>query len=153
MIRSIALIHLISVLHSQMARISNRRRRQPKQRPETVRHVDHPSYPLAATKRGKTAIHPRQPQGHMWNTQPLSSGTEGRITLRLTRRPYGGSGHEQRVCWTTPRVLLEPQDDQGRDGAIAKEKDREDWLRRLRPRPPRVPAFTKRKSSRRRKTA
>lgn len=153
MIRSIALIHLFLVLHSQMARLSNRRRRQPKHLPDMLRLLDHSPDALPVPKRGKDVTLPRQPQGQLGNTRPLPSGAEGRITLRLTRRPYDGPGHEQKVWWTAPRMLLDPHGARGQDDIIVKEKDREDWLRRLRPRPPRRPAPPRREPCRRGKIA
>lgn len=131
-----------------MPRLSNRRTRHSKQRPDMVRLLDHRSCLPPVTKRRKNTIHSQQPQEHVENTHPLPSGAD-RITLRVTRRPYEGSGHEQRVWWTAPRILLEPQGNEGQGGLIVKEKSREDWLRRLRPRPTRGPESKKGKSSRR----
>lgn len=144
MIRSIALIHLALVLHSQMARLSHRGRRQRKT-PDMRRLLDHPSYTLPVPRREKTTFHPRQPPGPLERTRTIQSGPGSRITFRLTHRRYQGPRHAEGRR-TAPTLLVDPVGHV--DSGDAVWKDREDWLQRLRPRPPRGPVPVKRGSCR-----
>lgn len=136
MLCSIALIHFLLVLQSQMARLSSKRRRQSKQSPLKSRRLDHPNT-LCVSKRTQTELHPRHSQRSLRNISLLSSGAESQITLRLTHRrqqQYQGSGHAE-GDWTAPTSGAERSGDMNQeDDGICKAKDREYWLRNLRPR-------------------
>lgn len=146
MIYSIALIHLVLVLYSQMTRLSKRGRRQCKTH-EMHRLSGHPSFPLPVPKRKKTTGHPQQPQGPLESTRVIPPGRERRVSFRLTHRRYQGS-HHSLGQWALPTLLVDADSHVDQDHAVW--KDRKDWLQRLRPRPPRGPAPAKRGSGRRR---
>lgn len=147
MIHSIALIHLVLVLYSQMARLSNRGRRQRKTS-EMRPLLGHSSFPLPVPGRGKATGHPQQPQGPLEPTRVVPPGPERRVSFRLTHRRYQGP-HHSLGQWVLPTLLVDADSHSDQDNAIW--KDRKDWLQRLRPRPPRGPALAKKGSGRRRK--
>lgn len=139
MLRSIAFIHFFLVLQSQMARISNKRMCQPKQPPDSSRYLDSSSYtpPVRKGKRKHIEIHSLHSQQSSRNGWPVQLGTGSRITLRLTHRRhqrYQGRGDAERdrsapLSVTDPSGGVDHEDDM-----LSKGKDREYWLRHLRPR-------------------
>jgi hypothetical protein len=139
MLRSIAIIHLFLVIHSQMARLSNRRRRQPKNPPDSSRPLDCSSYilPVQNRKRERMKIHPRRSQRSSRKSWPLQLGAASQIPLRLTHRRYQqcqSRGHAGRDS-SAPSSDTDPSGGVGQeDGILSKGKDRKYWLRHLRPR-------------------
>lgn len=124
-----------------MARLPNKQRRQPKQSPDMFRHLDHPSSTLPVPKPRENSIHPGQPNKPLGNAPSVLLGAGSRITFRLThrrqQRHQGPDNAEE--GWTAPTLHNDPLGHVDQGDGIVKEKDREDWLRRLRPRSPRGP--------------
>lgn len=129
MIHYIALIYLLSFLQSQMAKFSGSKRRHQTDSEDTLPLLGHSSDMRPELYRKRK----HRPERTSKSIQVKSSHPRSRFTLRLTDQGYHGSKIPEGAWWTDSEIL----NTQGQNGTIVKEKDREDWLRRLRPRPPR----------------
>ncbi|KAJ5507053.1 hypothetical protein N7527_009196 [Penicillium freii] len=135
-----------------MARLPNKQRRQPTQSPDMFRHLDHPSSTLPVRKPKQNSIHPGQANEFLGNTPSVLLGAGSRITFRLTHRRHQrhqGPDNAEKEC-TAPTLPNDPLGHVDQGDGILKEKDREDLLRRLRPRAPCGPLPAKGASGRRR---
>ena len=144
MIGSIAVIHIFLVLQSQMARLSNRHRRHPRG-PDMHPLLEPSSHALPGPQIVKLTSPPRC-RGSPNRSQSPISRPKSRITLRLTG-PRRQRPHRADRRWIAPAPLVDPSGHSDPEDAIVIEKDREDWLRRLRPRPHREPAPVRAKFS------
>ena len=144
MIGSIAVIHIFLVLQSQMARLSNRHRRHPRG-PDMHPLLEPSSHALPGPQIVKLTSPPRC-RGSPNRSQSPISRPKSRITLRLTGRRRQRP-HQADRRWIAPAPLVDLSGHSDPEDAIVIEKDREDWLRRLRPRPHREPAPVRAKFS------
>ena len=126
MIHYIALIHLLSFLQSQMAKLSNSKRRHQNHSEDTLPLLNHSSDMRPELHRKRKYRPESSPRGN----KVRSSRLRGRIALRKDQRFHSSKIPEG--AWWTDTNILNTQNEN-----TPKEKDREDWLQRLRPRSPR----------------
>lgn len=145
MIRSVAIIYLFLIIHSQMARLSNRRKHHP-QSEGMHRALEHPRHPLHVPKITRPTTHSQRLQGSAGHVHGPSARPESRITLRLTHRNYEPFQVEGQREVITPALPANTPEDAGHLDRMVVDRDREDWLRVLRPRPGRELAPVRRKT-------
>lgn len=120
-----------------MAQISRKRRRQVDgSDSDTVNLLGHHSGMLPAAKKRKAANQPHR-DSTTGEIRVGPSHKRSRITLRLGPR-YQDLGQAEKAWWAASELLEQRRVEQEQDEAAAKEKLRQDWMRRLRPTPARM---------------
>lgn len=127
MIHYIALIHLLSFLQSQMAKLSNSKRRRQNHSEDTLPLLNQSSDMRPELYRNSKYRSESPPRG----IKIRSSRLRGRIALRKPDQRFHSSKIPEGAWWTDTNILNTQNE------ITPKEKDREDWLQRLRPRSPR----------------
>ncbi|KAJ5155672.1 hypothetical protein N7492_008490 [Penicillium capsulatum] len=122
-----------------MTQVSRKRRRQAEgSDSDTVNLLGHPSSMRPAAKKRKAANQPhRRDTATTGEIHVAPSHKRSRITLRLRPR-YHDLGPAEKAWWTASELLEQQRVEQKQDEAAAKEKLRQDWMRRLRPTPARM---------------
>lgn len=128
--------------HLVMTQISRKGRRQADgSDSDTVNLLGHPSGMRPVAKKRKAANQPHQRDSA--TTREIHVGPShkrSRITLRLGPRCQD-LGPAEKAWWAASELLEQQRVEKEQDDAAAKEKLRQDWMRRLRPTPARMARF------------